>query len=295
MNSSSANAIIPGATNPQIKCRLMGLPAELRNGIYQFVLTLAPDDRDHVAISDRPSSYGGTPPGSTVLSLLWTCRQVNDEALGFFYSLDRLRIMNRHRDPWHDTIRFLHSLGPARRQAKHLGINLRNVSCRSNVHTFTMTLQTLERECVNLTSLHVYLVDSKRERISLTLRTVEFWSDKIREGLIPSNPRFRQIDLKMNAYWGERFSEHTRQGLTAYRRMVQSKGRVASSDYFPHGEATYKAGPLARWKTDRKLRGRETAAEADAAGATIAPAQPPLAYAFGMYACSATFNIPGAL
>ncbi|KAK3116116.1 hypothetical protein LTR53_003852 [Teratosphaeriaceae sp. CCFEE 6253] len=226
MNSSSANAIIPGATNPQTKCRLTGLPAELRNGIYQFVLTSAPDDRDHVAISDRPSSYGGTLPGSTVLSLLRTCRQVNDEALGFFYSLNRLRILNRHRDPWHDTIRFLHSPGPARRRAiKHLGISLRILSCRSNVHTFTMTLQTLERECVNLTSLHVYLIDSKRERISLTLRTVEFWSDKIREDLIPSNPRFRQIELKMSAYWGERFPEETRQGLTAYRRMVQRSGR----------------------------------------------------------------------
>ncbi|KAK5121256.1 hypothetical protein LTR85_005422 [Meristemomyces frigidus] len=72
----------------QASCRLLALPPELRNNIFELVLTVQPDSGDAVTISHASRL---DPPAPSVLAILQTCRQVRDEAQTVFYHANHLR------------------------------------------------------------------------------------------------------------------------------------------------------------------------------------------------------------
>ncbi|KAK3708755.1 hypothetical protein LTR37_011276 [Vermiconidia calcicola] len=76
--------------NPQAHCRLFALPAEIRNDIYSLVLTSPWPAKGALALTPTPRD----PSTLTVLSLLQTCRLINDEACGLFYST-HIRVIYR--------------------------------------------------------------------------------------------------------------------------------------------------------------------------------------------------------
>ncbi|KAK4503516.1 hypothetical protein PRZ48_004431 [Zasmidium cellare] len=80
------NIVPSGPAQPQDRCHLFRLPAEIRNSIYSLALAVKPDQRGYVAIRRRVSK-----PGS-VLELLGTCRIIYQEASGLFYGEHRLFI-----------------------------------------------------------------------------------------------------------------------------------------------------------------------------------------------------------
>ncbi|KAK5711086.1 hypothetical protein LTR17_018586 [Elasticomyces elasticus] len=154
---NSMKAPLPARYDPMLVpldyCPLLSLPAELRNIIYELVLRLAPDDETFVSLSRRPSP--SDPKGiRSVLTVLRTCRQINNEAGGIFYSLNQLSVGRLRSDPYQDSVMFLASLGDARRQAiRHLAVT---VDCK-RPQTFRTTLWKLQTRCTHLMSLRVYI------------------------------------------------------------------------------------------------------------------------------------------
>lgn len=73
-------------------CHFSRLPREIRDQIYDLVLTIKPDEHGEVRLLKdrwciRPSA----------LALLETCRTIHKEAEEIFYKMNHLHIMNRHR------------------------------------------------------------------------------------------------------------------------------------------------------------------------------------------------------
>lgn len=85
----------PGPPADQRQSRLLSLPPELRNRIYHYHFP------KHRTVSiERPVTRSGRPSQPNgVLAILLTCRQVNDEAAGLFYHLNRFRVSVRHVHP----------------------------------------------------------------------------------------------------------------------------------------------------------------------------------------------------
>ena len=94
---------------PQTQCRLLALPPEIRNRIYDYTLYVATTD-GKVTIDKRSSAKA-----YSVLSLLQTCRQVNQEAEGMFYRINHLRSENLNR--WSYPPNFWYGLGERRRES----------------------------------------------------------------------------------------------------------------------------------------------------------------------------------
>ena len=83
----------------QTRCRLLGLPPEVRNRIYEYVLyvptttgkvTLVKRLRPPRELIRRKTPRPSSP--YTVLALLETCRQVYEEAKAIFYYINHLRL-----------------------------------------------------------------------------------------------------------------------------------------------------------------------------------------------------------
>lgn len=89
----------------QCGCRLFALPAEIRNHIYDLSLTVLPTEPNSAVKITR------TPPSSekpTILSLLQTCRLINEEAHSIFYHNNTLQIAR-----WED-LGFFREVSPQR-------------------------------------------------------------------------------------------------------------------------------------------------------------------------------------
>lgn len=79
------------------ECTLLSLPPEIRNVIYQLVLTVnggIPNSR-HVNIYRRLKRPGNIREAS-VLALLQTCKQINNEATAIFYLINHIHISTMH-------------------------------------------------------------------------------------------------------------------------------------------------------------------------------------------------------
>lgn len=105
---------------PTTRCFLLELPAELRNRIYEFVLTVEPAADGRVYLKKRPTSktdstgsmvarhwhdplegrtrFSGKWVEETInfapsnLSILQTCSQINDESCALFYSVNNIAV-----------------------------------------------------------------------------------------------------------------------------------------------------------------------------------------------------------
>lgn len=76
-------------TGGEENCPLPALPPELRNTMYEYLLTNEPAEGGAVTISRTATARPRRP---SVLSVLQTCRQVRDEAQAIFYHENHLRI-----------------------------------------------------------------------------------------------------------------------------------------------------------------------------------------------------------
>ncbi|KAK5121262.1 hypothetical protein LTR85_005428 [Meristemomyces frigidus] len=109
----------PLALSAQTKCHLLALPPELRNYIYELVLTVRHRNfQDTVCISRRiPERWS-----ATVLAILRSCKQINKEADAIFYHVNHLRPYWRHckrtsSDTSSEIRNFIATLGHGRRDA----------------------------------------------------------------------------------------------------------------------------------------------------------------------------------
>ncbi|KAK3710713.1 hypothetical protein LTR37_010132 [Vermiconidia calcicola] len=133
-------------------CRLLALPAEIRSQIYEYVLYV-PTASGEVTI--RPSK------APSLLAILQTCRQIEDEAKCIFYNINHLRICTRaiadgdmysYEDP--ETLRYLTAtLDTARAAAvKNLTVRLAGRRpeefCVSEVINFFPSVTTLHIELI---------------------------------------------------------------------------------------------------------------------------------------------------
>lgn len=70
--------------------RLQGLPAEIRNRIYELVLYV-PTDTGKVTLINR-RGWRTPPSGPSVLALRKTCRQIRAETEGIFYHVNHVQL-----------------------------------------------------------------------------------------------------------------------------------------------------------------------------------------------------------
>ncbi len=82
--------------NSQTGCGLFRLPPELRTFIFVLALTIPVDEGKPVKLVQKHRAPTQQP---SVLSLLQTCRLVNDEAYGIFYAVNHLRFLFLDLDP----------------------------------------------------------------------------------------------------------------------------------------------------------------------------------------------------
>ncbi|KAK3116117.1 hypothetical protein LTR53_003853 [Teratosphaeriaceae sp. CCFEE 6253] len=189
MDSSAANAtnaIVPVATGTQTKTaqRLLNLPRELRNWIYKLVFTLPPDDDDHLTLSERRFSTD-----ATVLSLLQTCKQINEESSGIFYFFNRLRVAHRREDP----------LGQSRRASIfHLAVGIGS----GHPDGFAKARQVLENGYKNHETVRLYIVETEALRVLDVIQEAIKWSEILQPSRTiaqtrSTSPRAQYVELKM--------------------------------------------------------------------------------------------------
>ncbi len=161
----------------------MSMPPEIRNEIYKHILTVPINDQGTVEVTDEPEH----PEQPTVLSILQTCRIVNDEAKGLFYHVNPIHL-RRHSDckgglsiARHTTI-FLLTLSPERLHC------IRDITITSDwLSSFTITLKRLE----GLKGLRVVTLQIGDASMFLTLNSGKFSREMPRlldaaHGLSPS-------------------------------------------------------------------------------------------------------------
>jgi len=107
----SSNASLTATTSPQSDCLLFKLPAELRNKIYELALHVQ-SSTEAAIITRRPRN----PKSPTVLGLLQTCKQINSEAAGIFYSTNELMLHTDDDGP-RSTRTFVQALSGKRRES----------------------------------------------------------------------------------------------------------------------------------------------------------------------------------
>ncbi|KAK4891302.1 hypothetical protein LTR27_010105 [Elasticomyces elasticus] len=131
-------------------CNLLLIPPELRNRIYEALLLLCTHEDGYVVLSKKQAA--DQQGRFTVLSILGTCQQIEAEAMGIFYALNKLHVRNDlayH----HGMTGFATSLGHTRR------VNLRHLACNiQSPQQITRTLKRLQTLGVtHLASLRMYV------------------------------------------------------------------------------------------------------------------------------------------
>lgn len=76
--------------NPQTQCRLLQLPPELRNEIWTLVMQCPRNNAEQFQQALLTTRHNAQRP--SVLSLLLTCRFIQDEAYGIFYSCQFIEV-----------------------------------------------------------------------------------------------------------------------------------------------------------------------------------------------------------
>lgn len=74
-------------------CRLLSLPPEIRNAIYELVLTIDQDEFGTVDIGKRPKA-GNNAVTYTAQALLQTCKEVYADTASVFYSVNIVSLPN---------------------------------------------------------------------------------------------------------------------------------------------------------------------------------------------------------
>ncbi|KAK3115916.1 hypothetical protein LTR53_004247 [Teratosphaeriaceae sp. CCFEE 6253] len=187
MDSSAANAtntMVPIAIGTQTKTaqRLLSLP----HWIYKLVFTLPPDDDDHLTLSERRFSTE-----ATVLSLLQTCKQINEESSGIFYFFNRLRVAHRREDPCSDN-------WASFAEDRHLAVGIGSGHPDGLAHA----LEVLEDECKNLETVRLYIVETEALRVLDVIQEAIKWSEILQPSRTISqtrstSPRVQHVGLKM--------------------------------------------------------------------------------------------------
>ncbi|KAK0277843.1 hypothetical protein LTR35_009679 [Friedmanniomyces endolithicus] len=120
-------------TSDQTSCLLLGLPPELRNHIYEYLL-LGGEDEAPVHVTDCLSEERGLPPiilqaGSEELwqppAILQTCQQIRDEATPVYYTTNTFDVFVDSRDLERTICHWLTALGSHIRdkiRTIHLGL-----------------------------------------------------------------------------------------------------------------------------------------------------------------------------
>lgn len=111
------------STGAQLTSRLLSLPPELRNTIYEYVLDV-PRGGKRRTLLKRRSNIGDSAsrrksPKRSVLTLLQTCRQIYNEARCMFYWINTLHTNRKN-------MRCFHAIGAARCR----GVQIIRVHCR---------------------------------------------------------------------------------------------------------------------------------------------------------------------
>jgi len=120
-------------TSDQIPCRLLDLPPELRNHIYEYLL-LGGEDEAPVRVTDCLLEERGLPPiilqaGSEEIwqppAILQTCQQIRDEATPVYYTTNTFDVFVDSRNLERTICRWLTALGSHIRdkiRTIHLGL-----------------------------------------------------------------------------------------------------------------------------------------------------------------------------
>lgn len=137
-------------SRPRKACRLLTLPPEVRNSIYEKVLSTTGIIRPNVDALFRIASayerYGErftVLPLANVLALALTCRQIHNEALRFYYGRNTFSFSNTY-----DLYRYLYMIGEERRQCiKSIEILWQGERRREAAEMLA--------ECINLQRLYI--------------------------------------------------------------------------------------------------------------------------------------------
>jgi hypothetical protein len=154
--------------NPQTDCLPLSLPPEMRNEIYKLVLTVPANGQGTVEITNKPEH----PEKATVLSLLQTCRTINDEAKGLFYHLNPVHLRQHGKAKGglaiaRHTSLFLRTLSPGRLHC------IREITVTSNwLWSFTTALKRMKP----LNGLRVVTLQIEDAMIFFTLNRDKFES-----------------------------------------------------------------------------------------------------------------------
>ena len=105
------------AAEPESSCKLLSLPPEVKNRIYEYVFTVAPTPVKHPRnevrfLHLRPDT--GSEQTASVLSLLSTCREIRKDAAGIFYDQNNIMLTVFGE---HNTFAFLATLSKPRLSA----------------------------------------------------------------------------------------------------------------------------------------------------------------------------------
>ncbi|KAK3645419.1 hypothetical protein LTR56_009146 [Elasticomyces elasticus] len=156
-------AVPAGRVHPfalQDGCKLLSIPPELRNRIYEELLLLLANEDGYIVLSnDQAANQQGK---FTVLSILGTCQQIEGESMGIFYALNKLHV-RRDLGYYHSMTNFATSLGHTRR------VTLRHLACNiQGAEEITSTLQMLHALGVTrLASLRMYVDAEANHRVEL--------------------------------------------------------------------------------------------------------------------------------
>jgi hypothetical protein len=132
------------------KCRLLSIPPEVRNNIYEKVFSSTVIIRPNVdilfQIASQYERYGDrftVMPSATKLALALTCQQIHNEALQFYYGRNTFSFSDTY-----DLYRYLYMIGEERRQCiKSIEIYWQGERRREAAE--------LVGECINLQRLYI--------------------------------------------------------------------------------------------------------------------------------------------
>ncbi|KAK5714378.1 hypothetical protein LTR17_017159 [Elasticomyces elasticus] len=135
-------------------CNLLLIPPELRNRIYEALLLLPANEDGYVVLSNEEAA--DQQDKFTVLSILGTCQQIESEATGIFYAMNKLHV-HYDNSAFQSIAGFVSSLGCSRRHA------MRHLACDIDfVEQVTDALKLVHPlDAAHLTSLRLYVTERR--------------------------------------------------------------------------------------------------------------------------------------
>lgn len=178
--------------SPQAQCHLFRIPPELRNYIYELILTVCPNDQGTVVINrtDRTAF----PEHESRLCILQTCHLINEEAQGIYYSVHHLELRPSPALGFHP-----HDLV----QRTTAFIQCLNEKRRCAITKFTFTANYIEQVTGALKQVHLLtgleiltlcLENSRHEDPRNFVREMPFWKVAVKK--LP--PKLKEIKLRLS-------------------------------------------------------------------------------------------------